>query len=210
LRACLPRTAVAAAPEIADAGGVKRRKLLALSLLALTGPAGVAGAAADAEPPACEAAWGYVQIVLREPGDRPDVFDTEKGVFAPEMPGPAARWGTDSYEPAPAPPHELIQSVSAQTNALAACPSLQARLRSAGIGFGKRAVARALKKGRDGYFRARVHQVALPAVSADGSQAVLAASSAVGPLSGGGYLIHLVRGDDGRWRIAAVHGLWVS
>lgn len=46
--------------------------------------------------------------------------------------------------------------------------------------------------------------------SDDGRQAMLTLGHGCGPLCGGGWLVVLERGDDGRWRVARALQLWAS
>ncbi|WP_372919399.1 hypothetical protein [Sandarakinorhabdus sp.] len=62
----------------------------------------------------------------------------------------------------------------------------------------------------DGLWPSTIIQVSLPAISADGSTAVLMASSISGPEAGGGSFYLLQRQPSGAWQIIATAGIWIS
>jgi hypothetical protein len=159
----------------------------------------------------CDTAWFYAQRVMAEVGRRPLVFGFERFFFA-QLPAETARWYRPQDGPAiaaTAPPAALVQA-STSENAVRLCPSFRKRLAARHVRFGEAAVQWAARRRPNGSYRAGIVTISLPAVSADGRQAVLGVSTVFAPLGGGASLVHLTRNEAGAWEVAGSIGLWVS
>lgn len=186
--------------------------LLIASLLAAT-----MNAQANAVPAPsraqCEVAWVYAEMEMAVLRSDPIVFATEP-LFLAEVPSrPSKFWRNGRADHVPGPSMALLAAVTNQ-NVVPACPLIRQRLTARHVRYGEAAVQGAMvprpgDRHGDGY-RAIIISISLPVISADGGHAVLAVTTVAGPLGGGGRLIHLERGPDGRWQEVGWLGLWIS
>ena len=158
----------------------------------------------------CDVAWAYIERILAE-ADGPVVFDDEPFFFL-ELPDPATRWirpGTGPTVYVAPPPAALVQALQSQSP-VRACESIRQRLDARRARFGSAAVRWALRVPRGRNYRARIVHLSLPAVSADGREAVMGEGGSSAPTAGGAGLVYLLRNEAGAWREAAAIGLYVS
>lgn len=159
-----------------------------------------------APPAACDVALAFVE--LRHGGKQalPLVMTPEReSLFGWNRGGIAAEMAADP------PPAELIARLEAGlTSALLHCPGLPAELEKRRIAHGRDAAQRAAVADASGRYGANVISVALPVLSADGNQALVAASTVRGQENGEGEVFHLRRQTDGSWRIVARAMTWIS
>ncbi|MES2443125.1 MAG: hypothetical protein V4574_09870 [Pseudomonadota bacterium] len=157
---------------------------------------------------ACEAATAFAEQEIGRRGTEL-VFADEPGSMG-IPPGPARDFDRFAfYDPAGGkkispPPAALMAALHAieSKSALSGCPSLRAMLDARHIGHGPRAVARAKDKDWP------VISLSMPA--AGESEAVLAKSSASGPLYSDGDLYYLRRDAGGKWRVIGISPLWIT
>lgn len=92
------------------------------------------------------------------------------------------------------------------------CPSVQELLEKRHISFEKPndAADQAKLMGENGLWPITFIQLSLPAISADGTTAVLMASSISGPVAGSGAFYLLQRQPNADWEIVGSAGTWVS
>lgn len=186
---------------------------LAILTLAFTpgfsAPTGQTASVAEGSDEQCGIALAFAQAMVAERKGRRVVFSD--GVeFLPTLPT-SAEWYSEAIEQnIPAPAGELVKAVSTRS-AVAACGSLRDWLDARHIGYGTRAIDAATRDiPWNGEYRATLLGLSLPAVSADHRQAVLIRSSYIGPMGGGGSMIHLKRMRDRSWKAISEIGLYVS
>ena len=165
----------------------------------------------------CAVASKVVAILVAEEGSRKVVFSDrdEQPLFSPIE--KTDEWSSlDDVKSVkmPSPPVALVTklNVTKPTSAVRACAVVRAALDKRGIAYGKNAVDKAIdsKRMTDGAYAETILGFSVPVISDDGADALFLSSGVAAPLGGGGYVRHLYRDAKGRWRLAAIHGLWVS
>ncbi len=162
---------------------------------------------------ACEVAAAYVQIVISEAKNRPVVFTTNDEPFnAPLAGGEWSKRTGELQQVAAPPPVALVKRLEdrGNLNAVSRCLSVRKLLKSHHIGYGPEAVDAVNSPDPSQLFKASIHTISVPVVSANGKQAVLASSSVSGLLAGAGFLHFLERQSDGSWTVVAFSLLWVA
>jgi hypothetical protein len=178
------------------------------AIMAITLPREGSAAAPAASAAQCEAASAFAETVATQFRGHPMVFNT--AAFFLGSPLAESNWSRASDgRSVPGPSSALLQALTS-TSAVTVCPGLRAWLRAMHIPFGEGAVRGASRNTRHGPFRAPILTFSLPAVSADGQQAVLGESVYFGPLAGEASLVHLQRNAAGRWEIVSRNRLYVS
>lgn len=176
------------------------------ALVALSLAADVSAALPSPKPKdvACDVAAAYAQTVITEAKNRAVVFTVDDEAFTSPITG-GGWWRMDGDRPKPAtpPPAALIKRLEYQgsRNAVPRCPSVRKLLDHQHIGYGPEAIHAVTSENPSELFKARVHTISMPVVSADGKQAVLASSGVSGLLAGGGFLQLLERQPDGNWKV---------
>ena len=153
-----------------------------------------------AESEACSAMNAYTVDFKTDPvGQRPLVVSVTPMGWKHDLTAKRvhdADWTTDR------PPRDLLERMfeAPETKPDLACPDYPALLGAEQIEFGE---AAALENSRSGdqhdVFRARSLRLTLPVVSRGGQEAVMAASTAYGPLAGGTEIVHRGKNRVGRW-----------
>lgn len=192
------------------------RSLLALYLSVLLLSAcgtGAGGGVQAARPsPECALAESYIAS-FPSVQKRDRVVFTDADERLPDEPALGAWTEVQGQEPqpVPAPSAALLAAtkLKAGVSAVRACANVRALLDRQGIHYGSDAAYMATR-GEGELFGAAVLGVALPSLSADGTEAVLAVSERAGRLFGSGNIEHLKRKRDGTWTIVGVLEVWVS
>ncbi len=163
----------------------------------------------------CQAAEAFIRQWLTGLGPGSYIFSNQPQL---DFPGPNPkdwrRYRFGQNESITPPADTLVDAAEEleQHSAGRGCPSVQNLLSKRHIPFeqpiGKDGPAQAGPN--DGPWPSTIIQVSLPAVSADGSTAVLMASSISGPEAGGGAFYLLQRQLSGAWQIVATAEIWVS
>lgn len=162
---------------------------------------------------ACEVAAAYVQTVIAKAKNRPIVFTTNDEPF--DAPFAGGQWWKMTGElpkAATPPPAALVKRLEDQgnRNAVSHCLSVRKLLDDHHIGYGPKAVDAINSPDPSELFKATIHTISVPIVSANGKQALLGSSGVSGPLAGGGFLQLLERQPGGEWKVVAFSGLWVA
>lgn len=161
----------------------------------------------------CEVAAAYADIVIAEAKSRPVVFTASDEPFTSPIAG-GEWWKMDRERPTSvtAPSAALVKRLEDQgnRNAVARCSSVRKLLDSRRIGYGSKAVDAVNSPDPAELFKAIIHNISVPVVSADGKKAILVSSGVSGPLAGGGFLQLLEKQPDGKWEVIAFSPLWVS
>ena len=103
------------------------------------------------------------------------------------------------------PPKALLESFSKRqkVSVFQRCPDLPKELRKAGIPLGMKATQQALKPPEDDPSRRGVFSISFPAISEEGSEALILESSYLGSEASGGQIFYLRKSSEGWRRIAA-------
>lgn len=120
-----------------------------------------------------------------------------------EEPGDGSPWVVSDVQPQP--PAALLDRYDAATpsSALHSCRGLAEQARALGYKSG-RAAERWASRDSEGHlrriYRATVVWIALPVISSDGAEALVSYGVRSARLGGGGGVVYLKRGIDGRWQ----------
>lgn len=163
---------------------------------------------ADHASIACAAAIDYIRHII-EDAKRPVVFGEDQR-FKPGVP---SRWHSqDASDGQPIPSSALAAKFERESppNLLNSCKVVRTFLTDGHISYGRGAVKRAMTEGSDGLWRADVYDIALPIISDDGAEALIAVNDASGVRMGRGRVVYLRRNEVGSWIIAGSGGIWMS
>lgn len=160
---------------------------------------------------ACTIAVRFTEAWLGERGGGPVVI-SDAPESAPPRPVPGA-WRSPSGAPGEAPSSSMMAAAATLSadSAVARCPALRAYLERARIPYGASAV-KAVAEGRapgDSY-PAEIFSLSLPSVSADGTEALVATGTVLGPEAGSGAILLLKQQSGGSWRVVSIQPSWIS
>ena len=163
----------------------------------------------------CQAAEAFIRQWLTGLGPGSYVFSNQPQLELPRSnPKNWRKYGTGQRESISAPTDALVDAAEKLTQGSAGrdCASVQNLLSERHIPFEEPISEDGpqQQEGNDGPWPVTFIQVSLPAVSADGSTAVLMASSVSGPEAGGGSFYLLQRQPSSGWQIIAAAELWIS
>lgn len=165
----------------------------------------------------CSVAVEVAAILIAQAGNRKVVFsDRDEGFLVGSVRTNDEWESSGGVQPVrmPPPPAALVGKLNAANHGsgVRACLVVRADLGKRGIAFGKDAVEHATDSKRmvNGGYAENIIGFSVPVISDDGADALFLQSWVGAPLGGVGEVGHLHRAANGRWRLTAVHGLWVS
>jgi hypothetical protein len=162
----------------------------------------------------CRAASEIIRDVVIPPyekqRERPVVFDRQASGLT-EGDRPAGQKFRQRFAGA-LPPEQLTSQLDniADLGAVSECAEVQKSLKKKRIRFDDRAIAWGSHENDDLETRAIILGVSLPALSADGKEALFLSFMYCGGRCADSSIKHVKRDTEGKWSLVRDYGLWVS